>query len=201
MSRSDFYALFGGLALVFGLASGLAFGIPMADASSAARPDHRTLAGEARAKEVARKVDLLADMGYGLRVHKVKPGKGEDMVLALASEDYGLTVEDYLAEERFHVLLLSKDIAFGDMIGWGTMNLDVAQDLFASSDDSDALKEARRAGFGQVLLKELSEMSGISFGFTDGSSSYCGMSFMGLLVVDEENGVIYEVSLTGSGEC
>lgn len=162
---------------------------------------HRTLTGEARAKEIRRKIDILADMSWAINIQNVAPGKAEAIILKLAANSDGLTEKEYLEEERFHVNLPSKDISFGDMIGWGTLQLQAAQDLFASSDETDALKEARRAGLGQVILKELSEMPGVSFGFTDGSSSYCGVSFMGLLIVDEENGVVYELSLTSSGPC
>ncbi len=202
MSRSRFFTILGGLTLTFGLVFGLTAASSVADATSPIRRDHRTLTGKARAQEIARKIDLMADMAYGVNVRKLEPGRGEDLILKLASEHYGLeSVEEFEKEESFRRNLQSKDIEFGDMIGWGTMQVEAAKDLFASGDDSDTLKEARRAGFGQTLVQELSEMPGVSFGFTDGSSSYCGVSFMGLLVVDEENGIVYEISLTSSGPC
>jgi hypothetical protein len=81
--------------------------------------------------------------------------------------------------------------------------LPAARDFFASDDDWDngRILAARRRGLGQVILKELSEMNGVTFSFTSGSPSYCGISFMGLLIVDEENGLIYEISLKYSGPC
>jgi hypothetical protein len=59
------------------------------------------------------------------------------------------------------------------MTAWGTMKLPAAQDLFASDDDWDngRVLAARRRGLGQVILKELSEMNGVTFGFTSGSSA------------------------------
>ena len=111
--------------------------------------------------------------------------------------------EEYVREEGFYFDLQSKDIEFADMVGWGTMKITAAQDLFAADDDWEEGRAlaAKRRGLGQVILKELSEMKGVTFGFTNGSSSYCGISFMGLLIVDEENGLIYEISLTNSGPC
>lgn len=203
MSKLCLRTFLGSLALAFGILGPAGYQVAQATpGSSIARPDHRTLTGDARAKEIARKVDLLADMAYGLNVQRRTPENGELIILKLAAENNGYTsIEEFEKEETFHRSLPSKNIEFGDMVGWGTMQIEAAKDLFASSDDSDSLKEARRAGFGQVLLQELSEMPGVSFGFTDGSSGYCGVSFMGLLIVDEENGVVYELSLTSSGPC
>lgn len=162
------------------------------------------LQGEARKKEIARKVDLLATMAFGLHVHTEIGENGDEMVLNLAMEGSGYSdPEEFIREEGFVRDLQSKDIAFGDMTAWGTMKLPAAQDLFASDDDWEEGRERalRRRGLGQVILKELSEMKGVTFGFTSGSSSYCGVSFMGLLIVDEENGLIYELALTDSGPC
>jgi hypothetical protein len=163
-----------------------------------------SLQGEARKKEIARKVDLLASMGYGLRVHNRVGANGDAMILDLAMEGAGYSdPEEFIREEGVLRDLQSKDIQFADMTAWGTMKLPAAQDLFASDDDWDEgrVLAARRRGLGQVILKELSEMNGVTFGFTSGSSSYCGISFMGLLIVDEENGLIHEISLTNSGPC
>lgn len=167
-------------------------------------PARAELTGALRKAEIARKVDVLAKMAFGLRVHSVEGANGDEMVLNLAMEGSGYaSAEEYIREEGFVRDLQSKDIQFGDMISWGTMKISAAQDLFAADDDweNGRGRAARRRGLGQTILKELSEMKGVSFGFTDGSSSYCGISFMGLLIVDEENGIIYELSLTNSGPC
>lgn len=179
--------------------------VPALELVAEARPHAgATLQGEARKKEIARKVDLLASMGYGLNVLTGIGETGDEMILNLAMEGSGYSDrEEFIKEEGFIRDLQSKDIEFGDMTAWGTMKLPAAQDLFASDDDWDngRVLAARRRGLGQVILKELSEMNGVTFGFTSGSSGYCGVSFMGLLIVDEENGLIYEILLTNSGPC
>lgn len=188
-------------ALIFAAGLSLDFSTAMATPSGS----RLELQGEARKREIRRKVNILADMSFGLRVHEMKPGKTEDLILALAAENYGASVEEYEKENAFHRMLPSNEINFGDMIGWGTMNISSASDLFATDDNVEdtehIVKSKRRGSFGQILLMELSKMSGVGFGFTDGSSGYCGVSFMGLLIVDEENGLVYEFALTSSGPC
>lgn len=153
--------------------------------------------------EFARKAELLGKLAYGTTVHKVKAENAEEMIIKLAMKNKGET-RDYI-EENFRRNLPAKDIAFGDMIGWGTMKLPAAQTLFASQDaprdeNGEDLDNAKKIKLGQQLLKELAAM-GATFGYTDYSSSYCGVSFMGLLIVDEENNSIYEIALTDSGSC
>ncbi len=162
------------------------------------------LTGEARKKEIARKVNVLAGMSFGLSQHTEIGADGDEMVRNLAMEAAGYSdPEEFVREEGFRYDLPAKDIEFGDMTVWGTMKLSAAQDLFASDDDWEEgrARAALRRGLGQTILKELSEMKGVTFGFTSGSSSYCGVSFMGLLIVDVENGIIYGLSLTDSGGC
>lgn len=186
------------------LVSVFSFGILFQTVADGRPAATASLQGEARKKEIARKVDLLASMGYGLNVHTEIGENGDEMVLNLAMEGSGYSdAEEFIREEGFVRDLQSKDIAFGDMTSWGTMKLPAAQDLFASDDDWEEgrILAARRRGLGQIVLQELSEMKGVTFGFTSGSSSYCGIRFMGLLIVDEENGLIYEIALTNSGSC
>lgn len=188
-------------ALIFAAGFGLDLSMAMATRSGS----QLELRGEARKQEIRRKVNILADMSFGLLVHEMKPGKTEALILALAAENYGSSVEEYQKENMFHQMLPSSEIQFGDMVGWGSMNISSASDLFAADDNVEepeqVVKSKLRASFGQILLKELSKMSGVGFGFTDGSSGYCGVNFMGLLIVDEENGLIYEFALTSSGPC
>lgn len=156
------------------------------------------LTGPARKKEIARKVNVLGNLGFGSRTHQAQGTTGEEMVRNLAAANGGMnTPADFIPAGT------SKDFDFGDMTKWGTTDLTSAQELFASGDGSeaDAIKAKRRATLGKTILGELARMGRVSFGFTSGSSSYCGVSFMGLLVVDEENSVIYELSLTSSGPC
>lgn len=172
--------------------------------SALALPSHTELTGTERKNEIARKVAVLVNMAYSSDTHTVTGIDGKEMVLKLAMVNSGYTDQtEFLANEEFYVDLQPKDIQFADMIGWGTMGLQAAQDLFASDDDAEGGRAlaARRRGLGQTIVKELSEMPGVSFGFTSGSSSYCGISFMGLLVVDEENGLVYEIALTDGGSC
>jgi hypothetical protein len=156
------------------------------------------LTAAARKKEIARKINVLGNIGFGVHVHKATGASAEEMVRDLAVLDGSIN-----DSTDFLVGATSKDFDFGDMSKWGTTDLASAQDLFASGDGSeeDAIKEKRRATLGKTILGELSRLGRVSFGFTSGSSSYCGVSFMGLLIVDEENGLIYELPLTSSGPC
>lgn len=162
-----------------------------------------TVFAKVNSKEVERKVGVLAGIAYGYEVHKISAKDAKEMVLKMYMERNSLSRKEAL--ESFYENLPAKDIVFGDMIGWGTMQLDAATALFESQDlrrddNGDDIDNSKGLALGGQILKELSRM-GIKFGFTDGSSSYCGVSFMGLLIVDEENGQIYEVSLTDGGPC
>ena len=159
----------------------------------------------AQANELERKVVLLGNLAYGMEAHKVKGRTAEEMIINLGVKVKGEGRDEFLKE--FHRNLPAKDISFGDMIGWGTMRLPAAIALFESMDvkrdrDGNDLTERHEKNLklAAQVLKELAAI-GADFGFTDHSSSYCGVTFMGLLVVDVENGVVYEVSLTSSGEC
>lgn len=150
------------------------------------------------AREVERKVGVLSKMAFGYEKHKVRGDDAADMIIRLAVKQKQETRE-YI-EENFTRNLPAKDIAFGDMGGWGTMKLPAAIALY-ESDDSDEDDKRPSKKVGVQLLRELAKMEGVSFGYTDGSSGYCGILFMGLLIVDELNDTIYEVSLTPSGGC
>ncbi|MES2965830.1 MAG: hypothetical protein V4760_18255 [Bdellovibrionota bacterium] len=149
--------------------------------------------------EADRLVNLVGDTAYGVSVHKVKGATAEEMIRNLA-ESEGSDLEDFV------VMAPSSDLDFGDQSGWGTIGVDGARDLYSwmdakTNDDGDELE-----GWGEDLAKadaalETLSASGFEFGFTDGSSSYCGVSFMGLLIVDVKNGIVYEVRLTSSGSC
>lgn len=185
------------LQFVFALAMIAQTALPIASLAAGSRFP-TDLTGAARQKEIARKVNVLSNLGFGVHVHSVKGSTAEEMVRRLAGANGLIDVDaDFLVDAT------TKDFDFGDMIRWGTTDLASAKDLFASGDGSeaDAMKEKRRATLGGTILTELSRFSGVSFGFTNGSSSYCGVSFMGLLIVDEENKLIYELSLTSSGPC
>jgi hypothetical protein len=160
------------------------------------------LLGPARQKEIARKVNVLGNLGFGVRTHKSQGATADELVRALAIAQGALN-SAMNSNSDFLSGATAKDFNFGDMTKWGTTNLASAQELFASGDgsDEDAIKQRRRATLGKTILGELERIPQVSFGFTSGSSSYCGVSFMGLLIVDEENGVIYELSLTSSGPC
>lgn len=151
-----------------------------------------------KAKEIERKVNVLGNIAYGYQTHKVKGKNAEDMVLKLYLENRG-EKENFQANSKY------EDLSFSDQVGWGTIDTDTAGNLYSNTqgrqddngeekDNSDQLK----VGF--KIIDELGKM-GMKFGYTDASSGYCGVSFMGLLVVDEENETIYEISLTDSGAC
>lgn len=174
--------------------------VPLTDALSAGVPK---LTGGERAVEIDRKITILGNIAYGVELHTMtypigSKKIGEMMVRELAEIQGSINVGD-----DFLVNATSKDFDFADMTAWGTIDLESAKDLFGTSDDSEAdeKKVKQRLTLGADILTELKAMGGISFGFTSGSSSYCGMSFMGLLIVDEENSTIYEIALTDSGPC
>lgn len=160
----------------------------------------------ARKKEIERKVGVLARMAFGLTSHKVKAEAGVDMVMGLAMHQAGYEAdekEEFLKSEGFNIDLPESKMEFSDMTTWGTLKADAAATLFTFNDDRDGetRKSRLRRTLGQTILEELNEIKGVSYGFTSGSSSYCGVSFMGLLIVDEESGIIYELSLTDGGSC
>ncbi|CAN5567794.1 hypothetical protein BH10BDE1_BH10BDE1_34060 [soil metagenome] len=186
------------ISFVFSIFLASTLSLPIITATAATFANPATLTGIARQKEIARKVNVLGNLGFGARVHPAMGSTAEEMVRRLAGA-HGSIIGDV----DFLVDATSNDFDFGDMTRWGTTDLASARELFASGDGSeaDAMKEKRRATLGATILGELSRFSGLSFGFTNGSSSYCGVSFMGLLIVDEENKLIYELSLTSSGPC
>ena len=162
---------------------------------------HSALASDS--SEIKRKTQLLSKIAYGAETHKVRGENAEDMMIKLYAKNTGETLAE--ARRTFIRNLPAKDIAFGDMTAWGSMRLPAAKSLFASQDmrknkDGDDIDNSKGLELGDELLKELNQL-GAKFGFTSGSSSYCGMSFMGLLVVDEEAETIYEIALTDGGSC
>lgn len=154
-----------------------------------------------RNSEFERKAILLGDLAFGAEAIQLKPGTtAQDMVIELAMEDRGESREEIL--ETLSLDSDGSDVDFGDQIGWGTLTLSGAQKVYGNDDDSEEAQRKRKAKstLGTQLIRELSRM-GAKFGFTDGSSTYCGVSFVGLLVIDEKTGRVYEIALTGSGEC
>jgi hypothetical protein len=154
-----------------------------------------------RDAEFARKAELLGKLAFGTTTLQFTAGtSAEDMVLNMAMDDRGETKEEAL--QNFTVDTDGENVAFGDQIGWGTLTLKGAINVYGMDDDSGEAEAKRKAkeSLGKQLLKELARM-GAKFGFTDGSSSYCGMSFVGLLIIDEKTGRVFEIALTSSGEC
>lgn len=162
-----------------------------------------TKATSATKAEIARKVEVLGNIAWGLNVQKVKGKNARDMIIKLAVEMYG-DEEEVLA--NFLDNATSKDFTFSDQSGWGTTDLNSAIDLFRSQDgrqdeeSGEEIENQKALKVADEILKELDAM-GVVFGFTDNSSSYCGVSFMGLLIVDVDNGLVYEIQLTGGGGC
>ena len=152
------------------------------------------------AHTVSRKVGVLGKIAYGANVHVIKGKDAVEMIKALAiqnGEDAG--------DVQIQIDLPEKEIAFGDMIGWGTLQPSVAVKLFLSQQHTDKEGQEtslsdKQVALATALIEELAKM-GMKFGYTPGSSGYCGISFMGLLIVDEKNSVIYELPLTDSGSC
>ncbi len=154
-----------------------------------------------RNAEFERKAILLGKLAYGTEVHQMKANSSaQDLVVEMAMENSGETKEETL--ESFSIDSDGSDVAFGDQIGWGTLTLKGAMNVYGMDDDNDDAQKKRNAKetLGVQLIKELAKM-GAKFGFTDGTSSYCGISFVGLLVIDEKTGKVFEIALTDSGSC
>jgi hypothetical protein len=150
----------------------------------------------ADSSEIARKAQILGRIAHGAQVHQITGRNAESMIRKLGHENHGEAVE-------FTRDLPASQISFSDMSGYGTMRLQAAIALFESQDakqDKNGVDRAQAFPTAEQLLKELDEM-GVKFGFTDSSTAYCGVSFMGLLIVDEEAGVVYEIELTDTGTC
>lgn len=161
-------------------------------------------AGSITEKEVARKVDILANVAFGVRVENVKAKNAEEMIIKLAMARNGDSKKD--VRKNFHRNLKKEEISFSDMVGWGTMKLDAASALWNSQETHKNNKtgeekdNSRGLVVGDQILNEL-DKAGLSFGFTDGSSGYCGVSFMGLLIVDKDSETVYEIALSDSDSC
>lgn len=155
---------------------------------------------------VERKVNIIAKIAHGVETHKVKAESGEEMVLKLYMKQSGEDRKEAL--KGFIRNANPAKLAFSDETTWGTLNTSGALTVYGwlDSDVNDDSEERKRNSDRQLkladdIIRELGKMDGVSFGYTSGSSSYCGISFMGLLVVDEENGLIYEIALTSGGSC
>ncbi len=157
------------------------------------------LASTVSDSEIDRMTTLIGDTAYGVQVHKVNGATAEEMVRNLADQN-GSDPAD------FKVMATSDDLEFADQVGWGTIDATTARDLYSWMDEKFDANGDEIPGRNQDLenadaaILGLGE-GGLEFGYTDGSSSCCGVSFMGLLIVDVKNGVIYEISLTDSGPC
>lgn len=149
--------------------------------------------------EINEKVTQIGDAAYGVQVHKVKGATAEEMVRNLAIASNG-------DDDGFILLAESDQLDFADQSGWGTIRPLGARSIYSWMDEKtdengDAIPgRDDELDAADELIKELGD-AGLEFGFTSGSSSYCGVSFMGLLIVDVKRGVIYEISLTSSGPC
>jgi hypothetical protein len=151
----------------------------------------------ADSSEIARKAQILGRIAHGAQVHQITGRNAESMIRKLGRENRGGEAVEFTRD------LPSSQISFSDMSGYGTMRLQAAIALFESQDakqDKNGVDRAQAFPTAEQLLKELDEM-GVKFGYTDSSTAYCGVSFMGLLIVDEEAGVIYEIELTDTGTC
>lgn len=154
--------------------------------------------------EIARKADVIGKLAFGAETHTVRGEDAEEMVLSLYMKRYGGTKKE--AKENVTVDAKNKDAGFSESSGWGIfVNAGEAAKYFANLasdvDDSGQDKDnSKKIAVGQQIIKELGKM-GAKLGFTDSTSGYCGVSFGGLLIIDEESDTIYEISMTSSGSC
>lgn len=155
--------------------------------------------------EFARKIAVLGKMAYGVdkKPTKVRGEDAQEMVLKMYMKHTG---EDRAeAMKSFTVNAKAKDIGFSEETGWGTFSASEAAKFFGNlHDDTDSQGNdkdtSKRIAVGSAIIKELGKM-GAKFGFTDSTSGYCGISFRGLLVIDETNEEVHEVAMGPSGGC
>lgn len=160
-------------------------------------------AKNANSREIERKVNVLAKIAYGAQAHNLRAGNAEEMIIQLAMKENSETRADVM--ERFTRNIAAKEVSIGEMPGWGTMKIPAAIKLYASMDQhrdeaGEDQDNSKALAVGESIIRELGKM-GVTFGFTQSTSSYCGVSFGGLLVVDEEADTVYEIALTDSGSC
>src|SRR5262245_60064157 len=79
--------------------------------------------------EIERKVGVLGRIAFGVDKQTVKARNAEEMIIKLAMKNRGESRAEIM--ENFHRNLKSKDIVFGDMVGWGTMGVEAAIDLYS----------------------------------------------------------------------
>jgi hypothetical protein len=175
----------------FSATLGLILGLSLSATSLAADRD----------AEFERKVNLLGKLAFGTTTTQAEPGKAAlEVLIEMAMESRGETREETL--ENFLVDSDGSGVEFADQSGWGTLTLVGAMNIYNLDDDNEDAQKKRNAKMklGNQLIKELSKM-GAKFGFSDSASGYCGLSFVGLLVIDEKTGKVYEIALTNSGSC
>jgi hypothetical protein len=155
--------------------------------------------------EIARKADVIANIAFGAENHKVRGEDAADMILSLYIKSSGETRADAL--KNFNKNAKAKDAGFSESVGWGVfVSANEAAKYFANlqgradKETGEEKENSKGIALGQQIIKELGKM-GAKFGFTDGSSGYCGASFGGLLIVDEEGDAVYEIRMTDSGSC
>ena len=151
----------------------------------------------AQNSEIARKAQILGRIAHGVQVHQITGRNAESIIRKLGKENRGGEAVEFTRD------LPANGISFSDMTGYGTMRLGAAIALFESQDakqDKNGVERAQAFPTAEQLLKELNEL-GATFGYTDSSTAYCGVAFMGLLIVDAESGVVYEILLTDTGTC
>ncbi|MGZ3695163.1 MAG: hypothetical protein ACXWQO_13570 [Bdellovibrionota bacterium] len=155
--------------------------------------------------EIARKANVIGNVAFGIQTHKVRGEDALDMVIALNMKQSGDTRAD--AAKNVKANAKDKDAGFSESVGWGVFaNANEAAKYFANlqaAQDNKTGEEkdnSKQIALGQQIIKELGKM-GAKLGFTDATSGYCGVSFGGLLVIDEEGDTVYEISMTDSGSC
>lgn len=155
--------------------------------------------------EFARKAGVVGKMAYGVEHYTVRGEDAEEMLLSMYMKKTGDSKKEAL--KNFTRNAKAKDAGFAETSGWGLfVNASEAAKYFANTEarkdnkTGEEIDNSKQIDVGQQVIKELGKM-GAKFGYTDSTSGYCGVSFGGLLIVDEENDSVYEISMTDSGSC
>ena len=154
-------------------------------------------------------VRALSSMVYG---HNMIQSKGKNALEVL--RNYIIDRDGEVDEDRMRNKEVA-DMDWGDEIEEGFTSARSADQMggFAQGYMEEQMEYAEgaelkklKANFDRIqknwepLIKKL-ERQGVKFGYNGNGPGYCGVSFIQLLIIDPKEQKVYEVHLSGGGEC
>ena len=163
-----------------------------------------------RSAEIESQVKALAQLGYGYTSYSAKGTTAQELVTSFLQGYY----HDGELETGYKEY---SEMSWGDEVEQGLtsiasalqMKYFVIQWIESMVEDLDASEpEVLKA---QKLVERVNRLwnptikslakSGAQFGFTGHGPGFCGISFITLLVIDVDAGVVYDVNLSEGGPC